>query len=536
MKKITMSLVKGAFEKEGYTLLQDYYERYNKKIKFRCPKGHEYAISWDKWQQGVRCKYCTKNTTNIKKVKQAFEKEGYTLCSTKYKNASTRLEGKCPKGHSFVTQWRYWQQGKRCRLCRLQEKSKKMTLSQQQVVSDFAKEGYRLLEQYDDNIKKMKCLCSKGHICYFSRASFIKGKRCEICRAEKLSNAHKTKHEERRRELADEGYVLLTQRYVGVHDFMEYRCPNGHEYHVSYVNWSRGVRCPFCNNMISKGEEELFEYYSEFNPISRDRKIIFPKELDIYFPKQKVAIEYCGLYWHSTIQDRINSSYHYKKMEACNNKGIRLITIFEDEWQNNKELCISRINAALKTKQTRIYARKCTLRELSKIDAESFLNNNHLQGYVGCSFRIGLYYKDELVSVMTFGKPARAHISKKKRVLELKRFASLPNHIIIGGASKLLSRGRDYAKKQGYEEVVSYCDMRWGTGSVYNKMGFSLKNFTKYTPHYTDFKRRYRNQTLAKTKEKTEKERVKERKLYKIYDCGHQTWSLPIDNVLREVS
>jgi len=220
--------------------------------------------------------------------------------------------------------------------------------------------------------------------------------------------------------------------------------------------------------------------------------------------------------------------YHYQKMSKCNEKGIRLITVFEDEWLNKKELCLSRISAALGISQNKIAARKCVLKEVSREIARDFLEKNHLQGSSGREIAFGLYYQNVLVSVMTLGKPSRAHISKTTRTLELKRFASLPNLIVVGGASKLFKVALVYARQQEYERVVSYCDMRWGTGRVYEKLKMKLLTTSKYTPHYTDFLRRWRNQSFAGNSKQNEKERVEAAKVYTIYDCGHQTWEFTL--------
>ena len=58
------------------------------------------------------------------------------------------------------------------------------------------------------------------------------------------------------------------------------------------------------------------------------------KELDIYIKEKNLAIEYNGLWWHSSNNCNpknrsIDSDYHYKKYKMCKEKGIRLITIFE---------------------------------------------------------------------------------------------------------------------------------------------------------------------------------------------------------------
>jgi hypothetical protein len=118
-------------------------------------------------------------------------------------------------------------------------------------------------------------------------------------------------------------------------------CCNGHIYSVSWDNWnSKGVRCTECNFVgVSKAEQELYDFltiYTE-NIIKNDRKLIKPYEIDLLLEKYKIAIEYCGLYWHS---DRFGKGedYHLNKLILCKEKGYLLITIFEDEWVSKKDI------------------------------------------------------------------------------------------------------------------------------------------------------------------------------------------------------
>ena len=54
---------------------------------------------------------------SIKFVKEFFEKGGYQLLTKKYKNSSQKLEYICPKGHKGKVSWNSWQQGVRCAKC-----------------------------------------------------------------------------------------------------------------------------------------------------------------------------------------------------------------------------------------------------------------------------------------------------------------------------------------------------------------------------------------------------------------------------------
>ena len=163
--------------------------------------------------------------------------------------------------------------------------------------------------------------------------------------------------------------------------------------------------------------------------------------------------------------------------------------------------------------------------------SSDLFKDTHLQGYGGCRTVFGLYFKDELVLAMSIGVPSRAHTSKGKKVLEIKRMSSKLNTIVMGGVSKLFKRIKKYAVDNDFEIIKSYCDLRWGTGKVYETLGMTKTHETKWTPHYIKGLKRFRNQTLALKKEDkekypnmTEREIRKSQGYNRIYDCGHQIW------------
>lgn len=116
----------------------------------------------------------------------------------------------------------------------------------------------------------------------------------------------------------------------------------------------------------------------------------------------------------------------------------------------------------MKSKQS-VGARHCEIREVDKATEIQFLNNNHFQGYVKSDTALGLYYNNELVEIMTFGK---ARYSKKYQK-ELIRLCS--SMAVVGGAKKLFNY---YVKNFQPESIVSYCDLSKFTGEVYAQLGF----------------------------------------------------------------
>ena len=127
--------------------------------------------------------------------------------------------------------------------------------------------------------------------------------------------------------------------------------------------------------------------------------------MDIIIPSKNIAIEFDGLYWHN--ETKVNKNYHLNKTIECLTNGIRLIHIFEDEWVNKKEIVKSRLNTILGNVTNKIYARKCEIKEISNETCKTFLDNNHIQGGINAPIRYGLFYNDDLVSVMNFCKPRK---------------------------------------------------------------------------------------------------------------------------------
>ena len=209
-----------------------------------------------------------------------------------------------------------------------------------------------------------------------------------------------------------------------------------------------------------------------------DRTILAPLEADMYIPEKKLAIEFDGLYWHS---DEVLSKrcYHLMKTEACEKQGIQLVHIFENEWMCCREIVKSRLRDLLGVHDRTVYARKCEVREVDSKASKQFQDDNHIQGTVNASVRLGLYYDDKLVSLMTFGKCR----FDKKHEWELLRFCSKCGYHIPGAASKLL---KHFEKAYKPKSLVSYADRRWSQGKLYRALGFKLDHVSP--PNYWYFK------------------------------------------------
>ena len=532
-KKLTYEQVKKAFEDEGYTLLSTEYINSNAKLDYICPEGHKGSIRYNDFNSGQRCGICFGTRKySYAAVKSHFEKEGYTLLSDEYINRRGSLHYICPEGHEGVTTYGSFLAGHRCPTCAIIANR----IPYEQIKQAFEDEGYTLLStEYKNYAQKLKYICPNGHRGSIRYSSFRKGHRCSVCAVEKS----KLPYDKVKDLFVREGYTLLSDVYTGSKDRLEYICPEGHRGSISYNRLQQGKRCSACFGNISRAEVEIRDFVSALvgsdSVLANIRSVIPPMELDIFIPSKKLAIEYCGLYWHSEVGGGKPRNYHRAKMDACLEKGIRLITVFEDEYHDRPAVVKSRIANAVGCVKDRVYARNCTVEPIDVKAAAAFLEQYHLQGSSVRSNGWGLFYDGSLLQVLTIGKVSRAHVAKingqRVSMYELKRFASVPGVIVVGGAGKLFKAAINHIRAVGGEYIKSYSDNRYANpfSSVYEKLGFALVGETKYTPHYVLNGVRYRNQSLRKTKEerltgKTEWELRCEQGYDRIWDCGHKTY------------
>ena len=289
-------------------------------------------------------------------------------------------------------------------------------------------------------------------------------------------------------------------------------------------------------NIYGKIQNEIKDWLNSFGfNFKTSRKIIIGSEIDLYDEKKNLAIEYCGLYWHNelSLEPRLKN-YHYKKYKYCLEKGIQLITIFSDEWQYKELQCKSHIKSMLGVNEKRIYARNCEVKEIDKLQGRKFFDDYHIQGRNKLGFVFyGIHYQNELIGVISLGQHNR---NKNSCVLD--RLCFKDGVQITGGASKLFSRCVEWAKLNGYKEVISFSDNRWSLGKVYLALNFELDK--EYGPDYSyvnvkKSEKRLSKQSQKKSstncpKELTESQWAKQRDLAKIWDCGKKRWKFTINS------
>lgn len=288
-------------------------------------------------------------------------------------------------------------------------------------------------------------------------------------------------------------------------------------------SFERGSLCPKCYPINkSAAEIEIFEFVKSLgfdSVISGDRNSIKPKEIDISLKQKNFGIEYNGLYWHSDVVDSTSKEDMLWKTKECQKLGTKLMHIYSDEWEYKKEICKSMINNRLGLCNSKIWARKCVIKEINKKDFDLFINASHISGSVNSSVRLGLFYKDELVSAMGFRKPRQ---KKWSGYYEISRFSTKLNTVVVGGLGKFIK----YFNKKFDFSIMTYADRRFGEGLGYGKVGFKYFGESGIDYWYSDGRQRYDRFIVKTEKGKCEREKAAELGLYKVWGCGSNIWVL----------
>jgi len=281
---------------------------------------------------------------------------------------------------------------------------------------------------------------------------------------------------------------------------------------------------------------ELFvqDILRENNIVYEANKGIFDgQHADIWIPSANVAIELNGTYYHSTLLK--SPSYHVKKFQCAQRKGIRLLTFWSDQIYNHPEIVRSMILTKLGKNNATIYARKCKIREVERGVASRFLEANHIQGSTPTSIRLGLYYGDDLVSLMTFSKAPGCQGRKNKPVGEwtLSRFCNVIDTRVVGAASKLL---KYFIRTYNPDTIISYSHNDISDGHLYEVLGFVSDHKINTSYYYVKGNRRWHRSSFTKAgivakgwRDKiddtwTESQVMREQKFLCIYDSGTQRW------------
>lgn len=267
--------------------------------------------------------------------------------------------------------------------------------------------------------------------------------------------------------------------------------------------------CPECAAAlkVSKGEQEIVEILKllGLNVEQSVRSIVKSREIDIFLPDYNFAIEFNGLYWHSTAV-RTDTNYHHNKWRECQQKNITLYQIWEDDWKTKRNIVISgilhRLGLTHRIKEvlpeldfvhsSSVGARQLTPSIIETEQARTFFDTNHIQGFVSGNTYLGLLdAQNNIRAALVLNR------DRKEGSVIISRYASCGN--VIGGFTRLLS----YAEKNNILDVKewkTFADLSVSNGDLYSKNGFVIDSILKPVPYFIWKGQRTHWETFSKTK------------------------------------
>jgi len=406
------------------------------------------------------------------KVLEEVHKGKYDYSNVEYINSSSKIVIRCPLHGEFTQTYASHQQGRGCPQCGRDKTATKGTVNQKVILDRFKGRHGDVYDYssmvYTSGRTPVKIQCREHGDFLQTPNDHSRGAGCPLCKASKLSKSQLFTHADCLAKFmaAHNGrYNYSKVKYKRSTDKVTIICSKHGEFKQTPVSHWSGRGCASCSH--SGASESELRFRAAVQSVYKgtihcgDKTLLDKKELDLYLPEVQLGIEFDGTYWHSG--DRVKSRrQHLDKFNEARSKGVRVLFIREDEWDNKPEIVLSIIRNATGGNSTKIYARKCEIMELGTKDYLAFCNENHLQGAVGASKKLGLYYEGNLVALAGFSKSS-------KYGYMLARFSVKLNTSVVGGLSKLMTAFG--------EPVYTYCDKRMFGGLGYLSAGFEVVEF-----------------------------------------------------------
>ena len=297
------------------------------------------------------------------------------------------------------------------------------------------------------------------------------------------------------------------------------------------VPWScMRTECRLHSGSISKINQHFANMLMN-NDVSFEQEFVL-ENYSYDFKINNTLVEIDPTYTHnSTISAIFNNSkskkeplskfYHLNKSNIAQENGYFCIHLFD--WDDKHKI----INMFIK--KQKLYARNCEIKEVKKKECDDFLNLYHLQNTCnGQKIRYGLYYNDQLVEVMTFGKPRY----NKNYEWELLRLCTHKDYKVVGGSERLF---KHFLRELNPQSIISYCDNSKFSGDVYERLGMELINISNPACIWSKGKIKITDNLLRQQgfdrlfgtsygKGTSNKELILNEGFVEVYDCGQKSF------------
>ena len=315
----------------------------NKKVWWKCDRGHEWQTTVSGRNAGRGCPYCSGKyvcndnclaTLNPDIAKQWHPTRNLPLTSRDITIWSNKkVWWKCGKGHEWQTTINGRSAGYGCPYCSgkyVCNDNCLTTLNPELARQWHPTRNGSLTPRYvtAGSNKKVWWICTKSHEWQAVVSSRSTGVSCPHCSGKAVcdDNCLATLNPDLAKQWHPTKNGSLTARDVTLHSGKKvwWKCKKGHVWQSTMASRSAGIGCPKCYPQISQLELRVYCELKSLFPSTTSKEKIFGKECDIYISEIKAGIEVDGLYWHRDkyLKDK-------KKSDAIRSRDITLLRVRE---------------------------------------------------------------------------------------------------------------------------------------------------------------------------------------------------------------
>lgn len=526
VKRVSRELLTAEFSPKNAFSLDSVVPGSTKIAIWVCGKGHEWRTAIRKiLQSGQRCPYCQNKRclsgfndleSQRPDLIRYYDSKRNPPARTIQATSNKSVWWCCEKGHEWEERPFMMDpvRGSICPECRAEERS--IAIRSPKLIPWLVDKTQSTL--WASSRGPIDLICPLGHRFQESPGSLKNNPKCPYCsgaRVLKGFNDLQTLHPELVSQWADETPIETVSRQNKLK--AQWQCDVcGYRWKAFVHNRANGYgECFKCfQKSGSKSQREVSDFVEDlgFTPRLNTKSVLPGKlELDIYIPELQIAIEYNGLYWHSTERNN-EKTRHFAKWRECEKLGIQLLVVWEDEWRDRRELVKRMLASKLqKSLEPKVFARNTKVISLNTLEAKAFLDSNHLSGFRhGRSY--GLKNEDgRLVAVLVVKNSAA-----KRGYLEIARYATSCN--VADGFSKLLSHVKRTDSPRG---IIAFSNNSTGEEDLYRNSGFVSDR--TLAPDYSYVLHGRRHQKSDFGLKRTE-DLEKLHGLTRVYDYGKMRW------------
>lgn len=439
-----------------YDYSQVVYTNNAAKVTIVCPTHGAFQQSASGHMRGNGCPKCAaaakgehlraRAAEDFVRAARAVHGDKYDYSKVVYETSHTKVEIVCPKHGGFLQVPNSHLNGSGCPKCGVAHRASKLRSMKAEFVDKARavhgdKYDYSAVDYYRA-LTKVEIVCPTHGSFLQTPASHLSGYGCVKCGLDRTIASKRIDTDafiSRVQDVHGDRYDYTKTGFTHSKSKLVVTCKVHGDFVQMANDHQQGKGCPKCATSASQPELDIISIIEAAGYKAEHRyrpAWMQGKELDIYVPALKLAIEYCGSHVHNVDRNVFGAEpkhkqYHYDKWKACRDNGVTLITVYDFLWETNRDKIERMLKHKLQKADRRVYARNCEVVELDRATCWDFVKTNHIEGTgvwkYSCTYK-GLTYKGELVAVM---------VEQDK---DIKRSCTLSGTAVVGGVSKLFKQ------------------------------------------------------------------------------------------------